>query len=105
MTPKAAITSGKTVSVSYYGYSTNTGPKDFVIEFSSDNTNWHQMGDAIVYGNTMPSSPFVRSYALTAAANSTVYFRIKCSSTTSVNGGTIASGGNSRLANVIITVQ
>lgn len=105
MTPKAAITSGKVVSISYYGYGSSTSPKNFVAEFSSDNTTWHQMGDAIVYTSAMPSSPFVRTYTLTSAANSTVYFRIKCNSTTSIGDGTIASGGNSRLANVIITVQ
>ncbi|MDD3035078.1 MAG: DUF5689 domain-containing protein [Bacteroidales bacterium] len=105
MTPKAAIAAGKVVSISYYGYGSNTSPKDFVAEFSSDNTTWHQMGDAIVYTSSMPTSPFIRTYTLAAATTGKVYFRIKCTSTTSIGGGTVGSGGNSRLANVIITVQ
>ena len=105
MTPKAAIASGKVVSISFYAYGSSTSPRDFVAEFSSDNSTWHQMGDAIVYAAAMPTSPFIRTYTLTAAASGKVYFRIKCTSTTSIGGGTVGSGGNSRLANVIITVQ
>ena len=105
MTPKAAITAGKVVSLSFYAYGSSTSPKDFVAEFSSDNTTWYQMGDAIVYTAAMPTSPFIRTYTLASAASGKVYFRIKCTSTTSIGGGTVGSGGNSRLANVIITVQ
>ncbi len=105
MTPKANMTVGKVVSVSFKGYSTNTGPRDFVVEYSKDNTTWHAMGDVVTYGTSLPESAYVRSYTLTEASNGAVYFRIKNSTTVSANGGTVASTGNSRLANVIITVQ
>jgi len=105
MTPNANMTVGKVVSVSFKGYSTNTGPRDFVVEYSKDNTTWHAMGDVVTYGTAMPEAPFVRSYTLTEASSGVVYFRIKNSTTVSANGGTVASTGNSRLANVIITVQ
>jgi len=105
MTPKANMTVGKVVSVSFKGFSTNTGPRDFVVEYSKDNNTWHAMGDVVTYGTSLPESAYVRSYTLTEASNGAVYFRIKNSTTVSANGGTVASGGNSRLANVIITVQ
>ena len=105
MTPKSALTAGKVITISFKGYGSNTAPRDFVAEYSADNLTWYQMGSAIVYTATLPADPYVRSYTLTSGASSQIYVRIKNTSTTAINEGTVSSSGNSRLANVVISVQ
>lgn len=102
-TPKQAIASGKTLSLTFKAYGSGTAPKDFVVEYSKDGSKWTQMGDAIVYTAAIVS--YTRSIVLAESLSSQVQVRIKDNSTVSISLGTVAAGGNSRLADVAISVN
>jgi hypothetical protein len=101
-TPKQPIASGKTLSISFKGYGSNTSPKDFVVEYSKDGTTWVPMGDAIAY--TAAIAPYTRTIVLGEALSSQVQIRVKVNTTVAINLSAIAAGGNSRLADVVISV-
>jgi hypothetical protein len=101
-TPKAAIATGKTLSFVFKGYGSNTAPKDFVVEYSKDGTAWVQMGSAIEYTATL--APLTRTIVLNESLTGQVQIRLKVTSTVSINLGVTASTGNSRLADVVISV-
>lgn len=102
-TPKQPIASGKTLTMTFKGYGSSTAPRDFVVEYSKDGTTWTQMGDAILYLANI--APFTRTLVLSESVSGQVQIRVKVSSTASIGGGTIAAGGNSRLADVVISVN
>jgi hypothetical protein len=101
-TPKAAIASGKTLSFVFKGIGSNTGPKDFVAEYSKDGTTWVQIGAAIEYSATL--TPFTRTIVLSESLTGPVQIRLKVSSAVSINLGVTASTGTSRVADVVISV-
>jgi hypothetical protein len=101
-TPKQAIASGKTLSFVFKGYGSSTSPKDFVVEYSKDGTTWVPMGTAIEY--TLNLAPFTRTVVLTETLSGQVQIRLKVNSTVSINLGATAATGNSRLADVVISV-
>jgi len=101
-TPKQSITSGKTLSVVYKGYGSNTAPKDFVVEYSKDGTTWVPMGAAIEYTATIAT--YTRTVVLNETLSGQVQIRLKVNSTVSINLGVTAATGNSRLADVVISV-
>lgn len=103
LTPTAAIASGKTLAVEFKGYSTSTGPRDMVVEYSKNGTDWVQVGEAIVYTSNIAT--FNRNKVLTESLSGALKIRIRVSSPTATNGSPIAEGGNSRLADVIISVN
>ncbi|MEI7830919.1 MAG: DUF5689 domain-containing protein [Prolixibacteraceae bacterium] len=100
-TPKAAISSGKTLSFVFKGYGSGTAPKDFVAEYSKDGTTWVPMGAAIEYTATL--APFTRTIVLNESLTGQVQIRLKDTSTVSISLGVVAAGGNSRLADVVIS--
>jgi len=100
-TPKQAIASGKTLSVAFKAYGSNTAPKDFVVEYSKDGTTWVQMGAAIEHTAAIVS--FARTVVLGESLSGQVQVRIKVNSTVSINLGVTAATGNSRLADVVIS--
>jgi hypothetical protein len=102
-TPKQPIASGKTLSVTFKGYGSNTAPKDMVVEYSKDGSTWTQLGAAIEYAAAIAT--YTRTVVLTESLSGQVQIRIKVNSTVSISGATIASGGNSRLADVVISVN
>jgi hypothetical protein len=102
-TPKQAIASGKTLTVTFKAYGSGTAPKDFVVEYSKDGTVWTQMGAAIEYAATIAT--FTRTAVLSESLSNQVQIRIKVNSTVSIGGATVAAGGNSRLADVVISVN
>jgi hypothetical protein len=102
-TPKQEIASGKTLLITFKGYGSSTAPKDMVVEYSKDGSAWTQMGEAIEY--TASIAPFTRSVVLSEALSGNIQIRIKVNSTVSIGGGTVAAGGNSRLADVVILVN
>jgi len=103
LTPSASIASGKTLTVEFKGYSTSTGPRDVVVEYSKNGTTWVQMGDAIVYTSSIAT--FTRTAVLSESVSAAFKVRIRVSSPTATNGSPIADGGNSRLADVTISVN
>jgi hypothetical protein len=101
-TPKQPIASGKTLSISFKGYGSSTSPKDFVVEYSKDGTTWVPMGAAIEYTATI--APYTRTIVLGETLSNQVQIRVKVNSTVAINLSAIAAGGNSRLADVVISV-
>jgi hypothetical protein len=102
-TPKAAIASGKTLSFVFKGYGSGTAPKDFVAEYSKDGTTWVQIGAAIE--SPAAFGPITtRTIVLSESMTGQVQIRLKVTTSVSINLGVTASGGNSRLADVVISV-
>jgi hypothetical protein len=102
-TPKQPIVSGKSLNMTFKGYGSSTSPKDFVVEYSKDGTTWTQMGAAIEYALTI--STFTRNLVLPESLSGQVQIRVKVSSTVSIGGSTVAATGNSRMADVVISVN
>lgn len=103
-TPKASIASGKILSITFDGWGSGTAPKDMVVEFSKNGTDWTQMGEAVVYASTNPAT-FTRTLTLTESLSGGLQIRIKANGLVSIGGAAASSGGNSRLANVTISVN
>ncbi len=106
------------ISVSYDQTSSGTGPGNFKLQYSVNGTSFTDFGSVnTVLANASPnptwngtthSSIYTFNYdlsSITALNNqSTVYFRVVDTSTTSAGGGTVASGGTDRIDNFIISV-
>ncbi len=80
--------------------SSNTGPRDFNTEWSTDGVSWNAFGKTyqstgcqIKIESTSPAEQFGMALPAGAENQSTLYIRIIQKSEVSVNGGTIATGG------------
>lgn len=80
--------------------SSNTGPRDFNTEWSTDGTNWTVFGNTsatslttVKIESTSPAEQFGMSLPSEAANQDVLYIRILQKSEVSVNGATVASGG------------
>lgn len=111
-------TTGQTgISIQWDQTGSNTGPRDFQVEWSTDDVTYNFLGNATPVllngaaaggawaaagGNATAYTfgPFNGPAGLDNQAN--VFFRISQTSTTSVNGTTVVSGGTDRVDNVII---
>jgi hypothetical protein len=96
--------------------SSNTGPRDFILDYSTDGTNFTQFGSQYsVVANAAPNptwnpSTYNSIYnvsfdlsSVTALDNqAAIYFRLVDNSTFSANGGTVGTGGTDRVDNVTI---
>lgn len=103
-----------TISIAWDQTSSNTGPRDFNLSFSTDGVNFTNIGSTyVVLANSSPNTPWssatynpAYSYSVAApvgAANAAnVYFRLTMASNVSANGGTVATGGTSRVDSVVI---
>ncbi len=83
----------------------NTGPKNFSLQYSLNNSNWVTVVDNIVIANDNFVSGVVNQFVLPSACEnqSNLYLRWVVTSTVSVNDGTVASGGTNRIDDIIIT--
>ncbi len=82
----------------------NTGPRDFRIDYSLDGTNWEVIpGSDITVGINFNSGT-VSGLAIPAAASNQeeVFFRWIVTSNTNVNGGEIASTGTNRIDDILV---
>lgn len=103
-----------TITVSWDQTASNTGPRDFNIQYSTDGTNFNNIGGVLsVQANAAPNPVWSSGsasaiYGFTAAGpavlnnQTTVWFRITNANTIAANGGTVASGGTNRVDNFII---
>lgn len=105
------------IEISWDETSSNTGPKDFELSYSTDGANFTNFASYSVLANATPNTPWSTTgslnsaytftenlSAITALANdSTVYFRLSDTDTTSANGGTVGTGGTDRVDNVTVT--
>jgi hypothetical protein len=102
------------ITISFDHISSTTGPKDFKIAYSTDGTNFTDVGNYQTIANSAPNAwnsttPVVLSQysvdlsgiaALDGAAMA--YFRLINTSTVSASGGVVAAGGTSRVDNLTI---
>lgn len=97
--------------------SSNTGPRDFAVQFSTDGTNFTNFGsDYAVLANASPnpvwnSTTSSALYSFTRDLSSigaiedaaAVYFRLRNTTTVSANLGTVAATGTDRVDNFTVT--
>ncbi len=88
--------------------SSGTGPRDFEIQTSTNGMTWSSFLSYIVLNNTSPSwssSTFhsVYRFGPIGLPSGIVGIRLVDTSTVSANGGTVGTGGTSRVDNVSIT--
>jgi hypothetical protein len=106
----AFATSGYSgVSITFDQTGSATGPRDFAASFSTNGSTFTQVGTYAVllstWNPTTPATGFTYSFNLPAAAdnNGTVFVRLINTSTTSINGGTVAAGGTDRIDNFTVS--
>ncbi len=93
----------------------NTGPRDFQVQYSTDGTNFTNFGSVYqVLANTAPNAWTSSAYnpiftssvdlsSVTAINNqANVFVRLTNVSTVAINLGTVASGGTNRVDNVLV---
>ncbi len=102
------------IMVSFDHTSSNTGPRDFSVQASTDGSTFGNLGNYAVLANASPnpvwSSSMPRSdiYSFTFSGNTqianqaNVLFRLVAASTVSANGGIVASAGTSRVDNFAV---
>jgi len=101
------------ISLSWDQTSSNTGPKDFKLAYSTNGTTFTDVASYAVLANGSPNvawssgtyqSAFHLNYSLSAAVDnqSAVYFRLIDTSTVSANGGVVQAGGTDRVDNFTV---
>jgi hypothetical protein len=100
------------IKVTYDTTGSATGPRDFVLSYSTDGVNFTQFGGGYTNGSASFSAGTVNPIfshtndlsSVTAINNSSVvYFRLVDNSTVAANGGTVGGGGTSRVDNFSVT--
>ncbi|MDT8858861.1 thermonuclease family protein [Alkalihalobacillus sp. MEB130] len=95
----------KNITVSSRQFGSNTGPRDFTLEYSLDGESWLSIADSeVVVGNNWTSG-VTDQLALPEQVwnQETVYIRWINTSNVAINGGTVGSGGTSRIDDIFIT--
>lgn len=103
------------LNLSFDATGSGTGPKDFKVQTSSDGVNFADTGFTYeVLINGAPNSAWSAGGSVQAAFNistllpaslnnqASIFVRLVQDSTTSINDGTVAAGGTSRIDNVLI---
>lgn len=94
------------ITVTFDQYSSATGPKYFVVQYSTDGSAFTQFGANYVVASAAWSSYSIDLSSITALNNaSTIYIRLVDSSTTSANGGTVGTGGTDRVDNFTVSAS
>ena len=104
LAPFDAVGFESLVLVSSYQMSSNTGPRDFKLQYSTNGTSWNDVDDGEITVSTGWTSGVLIDLALPAALDNcpTTYLRWIMTSDVAVNGGTVANTGTSRLDEVYI---
>jgi hypothetical protein len=104
------------LSMSFDQTSSNTGPGNFALEYSTDGTHFTTFGSYTVLANASPNTVWSATSARNSAYTfnfdlssitglnnqATDYFRLVDTTAVSANGGTVGSGGTDRVDNVSI---
>ncbi|WP_207494313.1 T9SS type A sorting domain-containing protein [Aridibaculum aurantiacum] len=103
------------IAITFDQTGSNTGPREFKVQYSVDGTTYLDLADyqvptssgsSISWNATTPNSNSGLYFDLSAypSVNNTsaVYFRLVNRSTVSINGGTVASGGTNRVDNFAV---
>ena len=104
------------LSISWDQTSSNTGPKDFALQYSTDGTTFTNFRAYSVLANGTPNPAWNGTTASAAYSFSSdlsalsgldnqtnLFFRLVDQDTAAANGGTVASGGTDRVDNVKIS--
>ena len=94
------------LNVSFGAYGTDTSPKTFALEYyDADSANWVEVNTYELANRSGNAAAGTYSIDLPAqTANLTeLRLRFRAVGTESIIGGTVVSGGNSRMANIVIT--
>jgi hypothetical protein len=93
------------IEVSSKQYGSNTGPRDFIVEVSTDGTRWQAVEGGNVHVGNNWSSGVLDTLSLPEilADQENAFIRWVMASDTSVDNGDISSSGTNRLDDVIIT--
>jgi len=114
---QVATTALQGIAISWDQTSSNTGPRDFTLQYSTDGSSFSDFASYSVLANGAPNTPwsatsarnaaFTLSYDLSAITGldnqATVYFRLADNSTVSANAGVVAAGGTDRVDNVTVS--
>ncbi|MES2437892.1 MAG: PEP-CTERM sorting domain-containing protein [Verrucomicrobiota bacterium] len=104
--------SGITITFDQNG--SGTGPRDFKLQYSTDGASFTDFGSAyalpagIMWATGAAATPAVTTFSfdlssITALDNdSSIFFRLVNTTTTSIGNGTVAAGGTGRVDNVVI---
>ena len=111
-------TSYENIVIDFDQTSSSTGPKDFLVKYSTDGVNFNTCSTYTVLVNTSPNpawsavtthtvyhTHFNLSTFTDLNNQATIYFRLVNNSTTSAGGGTIASSGTGRIDNFVVTAN
>lgn len=94
------------VTVSSKQRGSNTGPKDFKLQYSLDGNNWNDVPNGnISVANNWTSGVLTNvSLPSDAADKDLIYVQwLKKSDTTAINGSAIGSGGTSQISDIVFT--
>ncbi|WP_281889228.1 5'-nucleotidase C-terminal domain-containing protein [Paenibacillus sp. YYML68] len=89
------------LALSSMNYGTNTSPKEFKLQYSTDGSTFQDVPNSS-YTLTTTNSKVVDNVPLPSAASdqSELYIRWVNTSNVSINNGTVANTGNSRISNI-----
>ncbi|MEH7156086.1 5'-nucleotidase C-terminal domain-containing protein [Neobacillus drentensis] len=92
----------KNITLSSKQYSSNTGPRDFKVQYSLDNSNWVDVSGATVSVAANWTNGVLTNVALPSDANDkdVVYVRWIKTSEIAANGSALASTGTSRMGEI-----
>lgn len=89
------------VIVNFRTRGTATSPRDWRMQISSDNQTWTD-GETYTIAETIDNRSVKATLPTSITSGNNVYIRLVTTSTTAINGGSAAAGGNSRLADVVV---
>jgi 2',3'-cyclic-nucleotide 2'-phosphodiesterase (5'-nucleotidase family) len=92
----------QSITLSSKQYGSGTGPKDFKVQYSLDNSAWTDIPGGTVTVASDWTSGVLTNVVLPKETNDKdlVYVRWLKNSTTSIGGGTVAAGGTNRLGEI-----
>lgn len=106
------------LSLSWDQTSSNTGPRDFALQYSTDGSSFITFASYQVLANSSPNTPWSSAThnsaytinqdlsAISALDNKpSIFLRLIDQDTVSANGGTVASGGTDRIDNFAISAS
>lgn len=103
----------ESIVLSFDQTSSNTGPRDFVVQWSTDGVNFTNGLQYQVLANAAPNAvwtsggarlpEFTTTTAIPVDNAAQLVVRLTNNSTVSANGGTVASGGTNRVDNVLVS--
>ena len=114
---QVSTTGYSNINITWDQISSNTGPKDFSLLYSTDGLTYlNAISSYTVLANATPNTwssatpvsttSYSFDFSGISAINNqaAVYFRLRDFDTISANGGTVAAGGTDRVDNVAVTV-